>query len=182
MRAAPVCALLLILTAGAASSPLAAQRQEVTVLAGGNYSSVTGGGVDKSTPQAGFQAGVSIRLPRSPMVSFQTELLVVQRRFYAARAASSLPSQTVGPRSDAPNLLFLQVPGGADQYIPAQYQDIDIGGVGELGLEVKRLSLGIRGEKSIRPLVEAGAIPTSPLDRSKMWSVSLSVEYLLRVL
>lgn len=235
MRAGPVLALLIVLAAGAASSPLAAQRQELTVVGGGNFSSASGGGIDKSTALSGFQAGLSIRLPRSPMVSFQTELLVVQRRFNAERAPSSLPSYTVGPRSDAPNLLFLQVPltlriqkgystarlfrpylvvgpyfairlacrrelveasGGVthpdcgitghgatvDPFFPALYQDIDVGFVGELGVEVRRLSLGVRGEKSIRPLVEAGAIPTSPLAQSKIWSISVSAGYLLRVL
>ena len=237
MRAASVTALLLVLAAGAVASPLAAQRRELALLAGGNYSSATGGQVDKSVARAGFQLGLSLRMPRSPLLSFQTELLLVQRRFYAERAASTRPSREVGPRSDAPSLLFAQIPlllriqkgystqrrvrpflalgpyvavrlsckrelieagggvsrpdctvtppafqPGADPYFPALYQDLDIGILGELGVEMRRLSLGLRGERSIRNLVEPGAFPASPLERSKLWSASLSVEYLLRVI
>jgi hypothetical protein len=237
MRAASVPALLLLLLVGAADSPLAAQRRELTVLAGGNLSGAKGGRIDKSEARAGFQAGVTLRMPRSPMLSFQTELLLVQRRFYAERSASTLPSLQVGPRSDAPNLLFVQLPlllriqrgysmqrpvrpflllgpyvgvrisckrelveasgavshpdctvtppgfqPGPDPYFPALYQDLDVGLLAELGVEAKRISLGLRGEKSVRNLVDPGAFPTSPLERSKLWSASLSIEYMLRVL
>lgn len=238
MRADPGSALLLVLAIGAAGSPLAAQRRELTLFAGGNFSGAAGGGrIDQSEARAGFQVGLSLRMPRSSMLSFQTELLLVQRRLYAARAPSTRPSREVGPRSDAPNLLFAQIPlllriqkgystvrplrpflvigpyvavrlackrelieasgsvsqpdctvtppgfqPGADQYFPALYQDLDVGLLGELGVEAGRLSLGLRGEKSLRNLVEPGTFPTSPLEGSKLWSASLSVEYLLRVL
>ena len=237
MPAAAVSMLLLVLTVGAAASPLAAQRRELAALAGGNISSASGGRVDKSEARTGFQAGLSLRLPRSPMLSFQTELLVVQRRVFAERAASTLPPQQVGPRSDAPDLLYAQLPllmriqrgysterpvrpflvvgpyiavrlgckrelieaGGAvshpdctvtppgfqpgsDPYFPALYQDLDVGVLVELGVEVRRFSLGLRGEKSVRNLVDPGAVSTSPLEGSKIWSASLSVGYMVRVL
>lgn len=239
MRAAPVSALLLIMMAGAAGSPLAAQRRELSVFAGGNFSKASGGRVHKGQARAGFELGLGLRLPRSPMLSFQTELRLVQRRFYAERAATTVPPPQLppGPRSDAPNLLFAQIPvlmriqrGYSTQrpvrpfivlgpylgirlacrrelveangsvthpdcsisaprdrvdpapFFPALFQDVDVGVLGELGVEVRRFSLGLRGEKSLRNLVEPGTVPTSPLDRSKLWSASLSVEYMLRVL
>jgi hypothetical protein len=234
MRAASVTALLLVLTA-ATGSPLAAQRRELALLAGGNVSGATGPRIDKSEAHTGFRAGLSLRLPRSPMLSFQTELLLVQHRFYAERAPSTLPPVQVGPKSDAPNLLLVQIPlllriqrgysterpvrpflvlgpyigvrvackrelveasGGVihtdcsvtdhpvttDTYFAALFQDVDVGILGELGVEVNRFSLGLRGEKSVRNLVEPGSLPTSPLERSRLWSASLSVGYLLRVI
>jgi hypothetical protein len=237
MRAATVPAFLLVLSAAGAAAPLAAQRRELTLLAGGNFSGASGGGIDKSQARAGFQAGLSLRMPRSPMLSFQTEVLVVQRRLFAERAPSTLPSQQVGPRSDAPNLIFAQIPlllriqrgystrrpvrpflllgpyigvrlackrelveasGGvshpdctvtppgfqptADPYFPALYQDLDVGFLGELGVEARRIALGLRFEKSLRNLVEPGGFTTSPLERARIWSASLSAEYMLRVI
>jgi outer membrane protein with beta-barrel domain len=237
MRAAPISVLLLILTAGAAGSPLAAQRRELSVFAGGNYSKASGGRVAKGQARAGLEVGLGLRLPRSPMLSFQTELRLVQRRFYAERAPSTLPPLQAGPRSDAPKLLFAQVPVllriqkgysterpvrpfivlgpylgirlacrrelveangdvnhpdcsisapndrvSPDPFLPALFQDVDVGVLGELGVEVRRLAIGLRGEKSFRNLVEPGTVPTSPLDRSRLWSASLSLEYMVRVL
>jgi hypothetical protein len=238
MRAVSASALLLVLLGGAAPAPLAAQRQELTVFAGGNFSSVSGGSVDNSKARAGFQVGLSLRLPRSAMLSFQPELLVVQRHFFAARAASTLPARDVGPRSDAPDLLYGQLPllmriqkgystersvrpflvlgpyvgvrlsckrelieasGGVshpdcsfappsdrpastDPFFPAVFEEFDVGFIGELGVEIRRLAVGLRGERSLRNLVAPGALPTSPLEQGKIWSASLSVEYLLRVL
>lgn len=236
MRAATVTTLLLLLM-GAADSPLAAQRRELTVFAGGNFSGASGGRVDKSEARTGFQAGFSLRMPRSPMLSFQTEVLLIQRRLYAERPPSTLPSRQVGPRSDAPNLIFAQIPlllrlqrgystqrpvrpfflvgpyigirvsckrelveasgavshpdctvtppgfqPGPDPYFPALYQDLDVGVLVELGVEARRLSLGLRGEKSLRNVVDPGGFPTSPLERAKLWSASLSLEYMLRVI
>jgi hypothetical protein len=235
MRAASVTPLLLVLSA--VSAPLAAQRRELAVIAGGNYSSASGGRIDHAEAHMGFQGGLSLRLPRSPMLSFQIDFLLVQRRFFAARAPSTLPSSQVGPRSDAPNILFAQVPlllrfqkgysterpirpyfvagpffafrlhcqrtlteasGGVshpdcsvapvdrpvstDPFFPALFEDLDVGVLGEVGVQIKRFSLGLRGEKSIRNLVDQGSLPTSPLDRSKLWSASISVGYLVRVL
>ncbi|HEU5218118.1 MAG TPA: porin family protein [Gemmatimonadales bacterium] len=230
MRAVSVSAVLLLLSAGPAVAPLAAQRQELTLLAGGNFSGASGDRVAKSTARTGFQVGLSLRLPRSPMLSFQTELLVIQRRFLAERASTSQ-----GPRSDAPNLLYAQIPllmrvqrgystqrplrpfllvgpyiavrmhcrrelveasgqvshpdcgvtghiPGVDPYFPAVYQDVDVGVIGELGIEIRRFSLGVRGEKSVRNIVDPGAIPTSPLDKARVWTVAVSAEYLLRVM
>jgi len=237
MRAATVPAFLLVLSAAGAAAPLAAQRRELVLLAGGNFSNASGVNIDKSEARAGFQAGLSLRMPRSPMLSFQTELLVVQRRFFAARAPSTLPPGQVGPRSDAPNMLFAQIPlllrvqrgyssrrpvrpflvigpyigvrlsckrelveasggvshpdcsvtpkdrvPGVDPYFPALYQDLDVGFLGELGIQARRLALGFRLEKSLRNVVEPGAFATSPLERARIWSASLSAEYMLRVI
>ncbi len=237
MRVGSVPVLLLVLAAGAASSPLAAQRRELTLLAGGNLSNASGGRVKSSEARSGFQTGLALRMPRTSRVSFEVELLLVQRRFFAARAPSTLPSQQVGPRSDAPNLLFAQIPvlmrvekgysttrplrpflvlgpylglrlsckrelveasgavshpdctvtppgfqPGVDPFFPALYQDLDVGFLGEVGLEMRRFALGLRGQKSVRNLVDPGAFPTSPLEGSRIWSASLSVQYLLRVI
>jgi hypothetical protein len=73
-------------------------------------------------------------------------------------------------------------PPGTDPFVPARFQDISAGFLGEVGVEVVRFSLGVRGMRGMGNLVDAGAVPTSPLDRSKLWNVSLSIEYLLRVL
>lgn len=236
MRAVTVPAFLLVLSAGAPTS-VAAQRRELILLAGANYSNASGARIDKSEARTGLQAGLSLRMPRSPMLSFQTELLVVQHRFFAARAPSTLPSGQVGPKSDAPNLVFAQIPlllrvqrgyssrrpvrpflvlgpyigvrlsckrelveasggvshpdctvtpkdrvPGVDPYFPALYQDLDVGFLGELGLQARRLALGFRLEKSLRNLVEPGAFPTSPLERARVWSASLSAQYMLRVI
>jgi hypothetical protein len=237
MRAVTIAAFLLTLTVAATASPLAAQRRELTLLAGGNFSGATGPRVAKSESRVGFQGGLSLRMPRTSMVSFQIELLLVRNRFYAERAASTQPPLVVGPRSDAPSILYAKVPillrlergysterpirpflligpyvgarlacrrelieaGGvvshpgcnlavaedrvsSDTYLPAAYQEFDIGVQGALGLEIRRFALGVRAEKSIRNMVDVGAFPTSPLERARLWSVSLSAEYLLRVL
>jgi hypothetical protein len=87
-----------------------AQRKELAIVAGGNYSNVTGGSVFKSTARSGFQFGLSFRSPRSPLISFQSELLVIQRRLYAERAPSTLPPLQAGPLADAANLVFAQIP------------------------------------------------------------------------
>jgi hypothetical protein len=64
----------------------------------------------------------------------------------------------------------------------AIYQTLDVGLLGALGVEIRRFSLSVRGERSLRNLVDRGALPTSPMDNAKLWTASLSLEYLLRVL
>jgi hypothetical protein len=59
---------------------------------------------------------------------------------------------------------------------------VDVGLLGSVGVEIGRLAFSGRIERSIVSLVDAGAIPTSPFDGSKLWSGSVSIEYLLRVL
>jgi hypothetical protein len=67
-------------------------------------------------------------------------------------------------------------------YFAASYQEVDAGLLGELGVEIHRFSLRVRGEKSLNDLVAGGVVRTTPLERAKLWSGSFSVEYLLRVL
>src|SRR5438552_3149071 len=110
MRSLGVCAPAFLGALVLAGSPLSAQRKELTVLAGANYSGATGGNLAKSQSRSGFLGGLSLRLPRSSQVSFQTEFLVVQRRLSGERAPSSAPPIQVGPISDAARLLYAEVP------------------------------------------------------------------------
>ncbi len=72
---------------------------------------------------------------------------------------------------------------GSESFIPAVYQEVDVGLMGGLGVEIRQLALGIRLTRSLRDLVESGAtLRTSPFDGSRLWSVMLSVEYLIRVI
>ena len=108
-----VARLLLLVTAGigfAAVPEVAAQRRELALVAGGNYTGVTSPSLFKSESRTGFQGGISLRIPRSPRFSFQSELLLVQRRIYGERAQSSQNPLLVGPISDAASLLYAQVP------------------------------------------------------------------------
>lgn len=233
-RISTLCCVAAIL---AAASPLAAQRKELTVFGGANLSGASGADIASSESRTGWQFGANIRLPHSPRLSFQAGLVVVQRRFAAARAPSTLPPLIVGPRQDEPELLFAQIPlmlrfergysterpvrpyflfGGyvgvrlhcfrrlteasgaaydtdcsisgknrpvsTDPYVPARYQDLDAGFLAEVGVEVKRFSLGVRGVRGMGNVIDAGAVPSSPLDRAKLWTVAVSVEYLLKVL
>jgi hypothetical protein len=236
MRAARRSALLLALAACASGATLSAQRRELTLVAGANLSGASGGSVASSKSRTGFQAGLSLRFPRGPTLSFQTELLVSQRRFFGEREENNLPPTLAGPRSDAANMLYAQIPlllrlqkgystqrpvrpflalgpyvairlhcrrelteadgnvrhtdcsftpsdqTGTVPFFPAAYQEVDFGLLGDLGLEVRRLTLRLRGEKSMRNLVEQGVVPTTPFEKAKLWSGSVSVEYLLRVL
>jgi|GEM_PF-3002584 len=235
-----VARLLLLVTAGvgfAAVAEVGAQRRELALVAGGNYTGVTSPSLFKSESRTGFQGGISLRIPRSPRFSFQSELLLVQRRIYGERAHSSQNPLLVGPISDAANLLYAQVPlllrfqhgysterpvrpflvlgpyfsirmscnrdvveadstlrhtdcsatpddvvPGPAPFIPALYQTVDVGLLGALGVEVRRFSFSVRGERSFRKLIEPGALPTSPLDNAKFWTASASIEYLIRVL
>lgn len=80
------------------------------------------------------------------------------------------------------------VPGGnftvgSETYLPAVYQEVDVGILGGIGVEVRRFGLGARFERSVRNLVEpSGGVHTSPFDGSRLWSMTLSLEYLVRVL
>ena len=235
-----VARLVLLITAGsvfAAVPEVGAQRRELTLVAGGNYTGVTSPNLFKSESRTGFQAGLSLRSPRSAAFSFQSELLLVQRRIYGERAQSSQDPLLVGPISDAANLLYVQVPlllrfqhgysterpirpflvlgpfvsirmacrrdvveadstlrhtdcsstpddvlPGPRPFIPALYQTMDLGLLGALGVEIRRFSFSVRGERSFRKLVEPGALPTSPLDNARFWTASASIEYLIRVL
>jgi Outer membrane protein beta-barrel domain len=72
---------------------------------------------------------------------------------------------------------------GPDTYIPAVYQDVDVGLLAGGGIEIRRFALGFRFERSFRNLVEpAGAVHTSPFDGSRVWTMMVSLEYLVRVL
>jgi len=231
---------IVLVTAGgsfAAASEVCAQRRELTMVAGGNYTGVTSSTLFKSESRTGFQGGLSLRSPRSPRFSFQTELFLVQRRIYGERAPSSQNALLVGPISDAANLLYLQIPlllrfqhgysterpvrpflvlgpfvsirmacrrdvleadstlrhtdcsstpddvaPGPNPFIPALYQSLDVGLLGALGVEIRRFSVSIRGERSFSKLVEPGALPSSPLDNARFWTASASIEYLIRVL
>jgi hypothetical protein len=232
--------LIVLVTAGgasAAASKVSAQRRELAVVVGGNYTGVTSSTLFKSESRTGFQAGLSLRSPRSAAFSFQSELLLVQRRIYGERAQSSQDPLLVGPISDAANLLYVQVPlllrfqhgysterpvrpflvlgpfvsvrmacrrdvveadstlrhtdcsstpddvvPGPRPFIPALYQTMDVGLLGALGVEIRRFSVSVRGERSFRKLVEPGALPASPLDNARFWTASASIEYLIRVL
>lgn len=217
--------------------PLAAQRREVALVAGVNYSGATGGGLTKSRAQTGFLAGISLRLPRTDRFSFQTEFLVVERRLYGERAPSTQDPRFVGPRTDAARLFYAQVPlvlrfqqgysavrpvrpflvlgpyfairmncrrdattdagavirndcsptptnvnPGIDPFIPAAYHTFDVGLLGQFGVELRRFAVSVRGERSFTNLVEPGAVPTSPFDNARLWTGSVVLEYMLRVL
>jgi len=237
MRLAHLFVLVTASGAFAAVPEAHGQRRELTLVAGGNYTGVTSGTLFKSESRTGFQAGLSLRSPRSPTFSLQSELLLVQRRVYGERAPSNLDPLRVGPISDAAKLLYAQVPvllrfqhgystersvrpflvlgpyvavrmsckrdvveadstrrktdcsatpddamPGATPFVPPIYQAMDLGLLGAFGVEIRRFSVSFRGERSFRNLVDSGAVPTSPLDNSRLWTASVNIEYLLRVL
>lgn len=229
---------VLALAAFAAVAPALAQRKELTFVAGGTLSWANGNNLAEVDKRPGFVAGLSLRLPRTPQFSLQTDLLVIQRRMLGRRAASSLPPLQSGPLTDAANLLYIElpillrfqrgyssvrpvrpwlvlgpylgvrldcsrevsetsgntrhtdcsVPGGnftvgSETYLPAVYQEVDVGFLGGIGVEVHRFALGARFERSVRNLVEpGGGVRTSPFDTSRLWAMTLSLEYLVRVL
>ena len=239
MRLARLLVLVPVAGAFAAVPQAHAQRRELALVAGGNYTGITSSTVFKSESRTGFQAGLSLRSPRSSRISLQAELLLVQRRVYGERASSNQSENPLllGPISDAANLLYAQVPvlvrfqhgfstlrpvrpflvlgpyvsirmackrdvveadstrrktdcsatpddatPGSTPFIPPIYQTMDVGLLGAFGVEVSRFSVGFRGERSFRNLVDSGALPTSPLDNSRLWTASVSIEYLVRVL
>jgi len=237
MRSLGSCAPAVLAALVLAGSPLSAQRKELTVLAGANFSGATGGNLYKTQSQSGFLGGLSFRIPRSAQVSVQAEFLVIERRLYGERAPSTLPPIQVGPISDGAKLVYAEVPVmlrfqrgysterpvrpfltlgpyvgirlgcrrdvlegdstlrhtdcsvspgdilvGNQPLVSAAYQSVDVGGIASFGVEFRRMSFAARVERSIVSLVEPGAIPTSPFDKTKLWSGTLTVEYLLRVL
>jgi len=74
------------------------------------------------------------------------------------------------------------VVAGPGVFIPAAYQNVDVGFIGSVGVEIGRIAFAGRIQRSIVDLVSESAIPTSPFDKSRLWSGSVSIEYLLRVL
>ena len=233
-----VVAVALCLTALAPLSQLRAQRRELTLLAGSTLSGASGDHLDQLTKQAGFAAGLSLRLPRSPQFSLQTELLIVQHRLRGQRPSGNAPPLAVGPFADAANLWFVNIPVllrfqrgyssrrpirpyliaggylavrlacrhqvtesngtahdtdcaagpsvvtfGSETYIPAVYEEVNVGLTAGAGVELKRLALGARFAQSLRPMVQpGGGVRTSPFDNAKPWTALFSVEYLIRVL
>jgi hypothetical protein len=214
-----------------------AQRRELTFLAGGTLSGASGSRLSEVDHRAGLAGGLSLRLPRSPYFSLETELLAVQKRLAGQREPSTAPPIQVGPRSDEVNLWYIEADillrvqrgyssvrpirpflqlgpyggfrlacrrtitrddgtvqpadcnitsgtfnPGSESFIPAVYQEVDVGLLGGLGVEIRQLALGVRFSRSLRDLVETGATGTSPFDGSRLWSVMVSVEYLIRVI
>jgi hypothetical protein len=72
-------------------------------------------------------------------------------------------------------------PQDSEPFAPALYQDVDVALHAGAGVELRRLSLFVRANRSLRSLVEAGALPTSPFDGAKVWGVSAGVDYVVRV-
>ena len=219
------------------SGSLSAQRKELTVFAGGTLSGATGSYLASVDKRPGFAAGLSIRLPRTPQFSLESQLLVMQRRLLGRRPSSTNPPLQTGPLSDAANLIYLEVPillrfqrgyssqrplrpyfsvgpylgvrldcrrtvtesngtphstdctvtpgnftVGSETYLPAVYQEVDVGILGAAGVELSQLAIGIRFERSFRNLVEpTGLVHTSPFDSSRLWTALVSVEHVIRV-
>jgi len=215
-----------------------AQRRELTFLAGGTLSGASGGALSEVDQRTGLAGGLSLRLPRSPRFSLETQLLAVQKRLVGQREPSTAPPIQVGPRSDDINLWYIEADillrvqrgystmhpvrpffqlgpyggfrlscrrsvsrddgtvqpadcnitsgsanPGSESFIPAVYQEVDVGLLGGLGVEIRQFALGVRFSRSLRDLVESGAtVRTSPFDGSRLWSVMVSVEYLVRVI
>jgi len=232
----PRFAVALLSLTGLLAAPLAAQRRELTVVAGGTLSWATGDNLAEVHKQAGFIGGLSLRLPRAAQFSLETSLLAVQRRLSGQRPPSTAPPEQSGPLSESVNLLFAEaqvllrfqrgfstvrpirpyihlgpylgvrlgcrrevtesngntrrtdctvIPGstGSESFIPAVYQEVDLGLLAGAGVEVRRFAFGLRFERSLRNLVESGGlVRTSPFDSSRLWSVMGSVEYLIRVI
>lgn len=71
---------------------------------------------------------------------------------------------------------------GDETFQLAVYHEIDLGLMGGAGIELGRFAAGARFERSLRTLVaSSGLVRTSPFESSKLWAVSFSLEYLLRV-
>jgi hypothetical protein len=72
---------------------------------------------------------------------------------------------------------------GFETFLPAVYQEVDLGLLGGVGIEIHQFSVGARFERSLRNLVEpGGGVHTSPFDGARLWTALVSVEYLIRVL
>jgi outer membrane protein with beta-barrel domain len=221
-----------------AASPVLAQRRELTLLAAGTLSGASGNYLSTVEKRPGFAAGLSLRIPRAPHFSFETQVLVVQHRLFGQRAASTNPPLQTGPLADAANLLYLEIPilvriqrgystvrpvrpyfvlgpylgvrldcrrevtesngtrhstdctvtpgnftAGSETYLPAVYQEVDVGLLGGVGVELRQFAIGARFERSFRNLVEpSGLVHTSPFDSSRLWTALVTVEYMIRVL
>jgi hypothetical protein len=72
-------------------------------------------------------------------------------------------------------------PRDTDPFAPSLYQDVDVALHAGAGVELRRLSLFVRANRSLRSLVESGALPSSPFDGAKVWGVSAGVDYVVRV-
>jgi len=71
---------------------------------------------------------------------------------------------------------------GDETFQLAVYQDVDLGLLGGVGLELGRFGMGARFERSLRTFVaSSGLVRTSPFEGSNLWAVSFSLEYLVRV-
>jgi hypothetical protein len=72
---------------------------------------------------------------------------------------------------------------GSETFLPAVYQEVDVGIQGGIGVELRALTFGVSFGRSIRDMVEsAGGVHTSPFDSSRMWIGMFSIEYLIRVI
>lgn len=65
-------------------------------------------------------------------------------------------------------------------FAPALYQDLDVALQFGGGVEFRRVALSIRGTRSFRNLVDPSALPTSPFDGAKLWSVFAGVDVMAR--
>jgi hypothetical protein len=72
-------------------------------------------------------------------------------------------------------------PVESEPFAPALYQDMDVALHGGVGVEIGRLGIFVRANRSLRNLVENGALPSSPFDGAKLWGVSVGVDYVMRV-
>jgi hypothetical protein len=71
---------------------------------------------------------------------------------------------------------------GPDAYYAAVFQELDVGLLAEVGVERQRFSVKVRGSKSVRNLVDPGAVPTSPFEKARLWYASFSLAYVLKVI
>jgi hypothetical protein len=69
----------------------------------------------------------------------------------------------------------------SEPFAPALYQDVDVALHAGAGVEIRRLSVFVRANRSLRNLVEGGALPSSPFDGAKLWGISAGVDYVVRV-
>lgn len=74
-----------------------------------------------------------------------------------------------------------EVPQDSEPFAPALYQDVDVAMHAGVGVEMRRLSVFVRANRSLRNLVEGGALPSSPFDGAKLWGISAGVDYVVRV-
>ena len=233
---ARIVVALLSLAALGSAHPALAQRRELTVLGGGNLSGATGPNLFRGQTRAGFVGGLSLRLPRTPRFSVQTELLIARHQLFGQRAATTQPPLQAGLLADEAQLLSLEIPVllrfqrgysqllpvrpfmvlgpyigvrlncrrevtesngnkhitdctvasgsfGSETVLPAVYQEVDVGLLAGLGVEIHRVALGARFQRSFRNLVEPqGGIHTSPFDGSRLWVATVTAEFLIRVI